>query len=120
MSQPLPPYPPVQDPRQPQMKHRPRPRPMGRARRVFRGYLMVVGALANSHAQIAVAVSGTAGPSGGTPDKPVGTACFAWAVKNGEPKSAIHHFPGDREAVRQAAVRVALEGVLGLLPAVIE
>ena len=46
MSQPLPPYPPVQDPRQPQMKHRPRPRPMGRARRVFRGYLMVVGALA--------------------------------------------------------------------------
>lgn len=81
---------------------------------------MVTGALANSHAQIAVAVSGTAGPSGGTPDKPVGTVCFAWAVKNGEPKSATHHFSGDREMVRLASVRVALEGILGLLPAVVE
>jgi nicotinamide-nucleotide amidase len=81
---------------------------------------MVTGALANSHAQIAVAVSGTAGPSGGTPDKPVGTVCFAWAVKNGEPKSATHHFSGDRETIRLASVRVALEGILGLLPAVVE
>ncbi len=81
---------------------------------------MVTGALANSHAQIAVAVSGTAGPSGGTPDKPVGTVCFAWAVKNGEPKSATHHFSGGREMVRLASVRVALEGILGLLPAVVE
>lgn len=81
---------------------------------------MVVGALANSHAQVAVAVSGTAGPAGGTPQKPVGTVCFAWAVKNGEPKSATRRFSGDREAVRRAAVEVALEGVLGLLPATIE
>ena len=49
---------------------------------------MVVGALANSHAQVAVALSGTAGPGGGTPQKPVGTVCFAWSVKNGEPKCA--------------------------------
>lgn len=79
---------------------------------------MVAGALANSHAQIAVAVSGTAGPSGGTAEKPVGTVCFAWSVKNGEPKSATRRFPGDRETVRRGAVECALTGVLGLLPAV--
>jgi nicotinamide-nucleotide amidase len=78
---------------------------------------MVVGALANSHAQIAVSVSGTAGPTGGTPDKPVGTVCFAWGIKNGEPKSALKRFNGDREAVRRQAVHFALEGLLGLLPA---
>jgi nicotinamide-nucleotide amidase len=50
----------------------------------------------------------------------VGTVCFAWAVKNGEPKSATRHFSGDREAVRRAAVEVALEGILGLLPATIK
>jgi len=81
---------------------------------------MVTGALANSHAQIAVAISGTAGPDGGTAQKPVGTVCFAWAVKNGEPKSATLHFPGDRDGVRRAAVKTALEGVLELLPAVID
>ncbi len=80
---------------------------------------MVIGALANSHAQIAVAISGTAGPDGGTPEKPVGTVCFAWGVKNGEPKSATRHFPGDRETVRRAAVQFALEGVRGLLPVVL-
>ena len=77
---------------------------------------MVIGALANSHAQIAVAVSGTAGPSGGTPLKPVGTVCFAWAVKNGEPRSATHRLDGDREAIRRASVRIALEGLLAILP----
>lgn len=81
---------------------------------------MVTGALANSHAQIAVAISGTAGPDGGTPDKPVGTVCFAWAVKNGEPKSATLRLQGDRESIRRGAVKAALEGVLELLPAVLE
>ena len=81
---------------------------------------MVAGALANSHAQVAVAVSGRAGPDGGTPQKPVGRVCFAWGVKNGEPKSATLHFSGDREAVRRAAAGAALEGVLGLLPATID
>ena len=80
---------------------------------------MVVGALANSHAQVAVALSGTAGPGGGTPQKPVGTVCFAWSVKNGEPKCATRRFRGDREAVRRAAVKAALEGILDLLPATI-
>jgi nicotinamide-nucleotide amidase len=80
---------------------------------------MVAGALANSHAQVAVAVSGTAGPGGGTPQKPVGTVCLAWGVKNGEPRSATLHISGDREAVRRAAVQAALEGVLKLLPATV-
>lgn len=77
---------------------------------------MVIGALANSHAQVAVAVSGTAGPSGGTPQKPVGTVCIAWGVKNGEPKSLTRHYAGDREAVRRQTVRDALHGLLELLP----
>lgn len=81
---------------------------------------MVAGALANSHAQIALAISGTAGPDGGTPEKPVGTVCFAWGVKNGEPRSVTRRFTGDREAVRREAVEFALEGVLGLLPAVLK
>jgi len=80
---------------------------------------MLAGALANSHAQVAVAISGTAGPGGGTPEKPVGTVCLAWGVKNGEPKSTTRRFRGDRETVRREAVKVALEGILGLLPATI-
>lgn len=70
---------------------------------------MVYGALERSHAQAAVAVSGTAGPSGGTPQKPVGTVCFAWAIKNGERRSDTRHLVGDREAVRKQSVIHALE-----------
>lgn len=78
---------------------------------------MVVGALARSHAQVAVAVSGVAGPSGGTPDKPVGTVCFAWGMKEGAPVSETKRFAGDREAVRRQSVAHALEGVFTLLSA---
>ena len=76
---------------------------------------MVTGALAASHAQVAVAVSGTAGPAGGTPEKPVGTVCLAWALRNGEPVAETRHFAGDREAVRRQSVERALAGVLELL-----
>ena len=76
---------------------------------------MVTGALANSHAQVAVAVSGVAGPSGGTPAKPVGTICLAWGRSGGEPHAETCHFAGDREAVRRQSVERALEGVLRLL-----
>ncbi len=76
---------------------------------------MVEGALARSHAQVAVAVSGVAGPSGGTADKPVGTVCFAWGIKDGKPRSETQRFSGDREAVRRASVEHALKGVLALL-----
>ena len=76
---------------------------------------MAQGAIARSHAQVAVAVSGVAGPSGGTRDKPVGTVCFAWNTKKGKLKSATKRFAGNREAVRRQSVAHALEGVLAIL-----
>lgn len=76
---------------------------------------MVQGALARSHAQVAVAVSGTAGPGGGTPEKPVGTVCLAWAIRDGGLCSETQHMAGDREAVRKQSVEHALKGVLRLL-----
>jgi nicotinamide-nucleotide amidase len=78
---------------------------------------MVQGALARSHAQVAVSVSGVAGPGGGTPDKPVGTVCFAWGMKNSAPRAETRHFSGDRESVRKQSVEHALKGVLSLLAA---
>jgi len=78
---------------------------------------MAAGALARSHAQVAVAVSGVAGPSGGTPEKPVGTVCFAWARMGGVARSETKRYSGDREAVRRQSVERALEGVLALLAA---
>lgn len=76
---------------------------------------MASGVLLRSQAHISLAISGIAGPTGGSPDKPVGTVCFAWAVKNGPLKSERHVFAGDRHAVRQQAVSHALQGVLALL-----
>jgi len=76
---------------------------------------MAEGALARSYAQVAVAVSGVAGPGGGTPEKPVGTVCFAWGMKDGKPRSETKRFSGDREAVRKQSVEHALRGVLALL-----
>src|SRR5262245_15422933 len=73
---------------------------------------MTQGALARSHAQVAVSVSGVAGPGGGTPDKPVGTVCFAWGAKGAAARAETRWFPGDREAVRRQSVQHALKGVL--------
>lgn len=73
---------------------------------------MVAGALANSHAHVAVAVSGVAGPTGGTPAKPVGTVCLAWGIRGVEPTAVTRHYAGDREAVRRQSVVEVLEGVL--------
>lgn len=78
---------------------------------------MAEGALARSHAQVAVSVSGVAGPGGGTPYKPVGTVCFAWGMKGGQPRGETRYFSGDRESVRRQAVEHALKGVLALLAA---
>lgn len=76
---------------------------------------MAEGALNNSAAQVALAVSGIAGPDGGTPEKPVGTVWFAWALATGTTTAARHHFSGNRDEVRAQAVRVALQGVLDCL-----
>jgi nicotinamide-nucleotide amidase len=73
---------------------------------------MARGALAASHATIALAVTGVAGPSGGTPAKPVGMVCFAWADRSGKLRSETRHFTGDREKVRRQSVMRALQGVI--------
>jgi nicotinamide-nucleotide amidase len=75
---------------------------------------MAEGALAHSHAQVAVAVTGVAGPTGGSPAKPVGTVWFGFALP-GRVLTEKCHFDGDRAAVRQATVRHALERLVELL-----
>jgi nicotinamide-nucleotide amidase len=78
---------------------------------------MALGALERSRGTVALAITGVAGPSGGTPAKPVGTVCFAWAGKNLAVSAETRHFAGDREAVRRQSVDYALERVLELLDA---
>jgi len=76
---------------------------------------MAEGALRHSAAQVAVAVTGVAGPTGGTPDKPVGLVWFAYALPD-RTLSEEMHFPGDRAAVRAATVQHALQGLTELIP----
>jgi nicotinamide-nucleotide amidase len=73
---------------------------------------MAAGALERSRADITVAVTGVAGPSGGTPDKPVGLVCFAWACRGGAIEARTERFGGDRAAVRAATVETALQGLI--------
>ena len=73
---------------------------------------MAAGALRHSRAQVAVAVSGIAGPSSGTPDKPVGMVWFAWQRLGREAEARMMRFEGDRRAVRRQAVKMALRGLL--------
>lgn len=75
---------------------------------------MANGALARSQAHASLAVTGVAGPTGGTEAKPVGTVWFAWCV-GGETHSEVQHFTGDRAAIRAATVRYALQRLLGHL-----
>ncbi|GAA5165959.1 CinA family protein [Viridibacterium curvum] len=74
---------------------------------------MLAGVLTRSGADVAVALSGIAGPSGGTQDKPVGTVWMAWGTSTAQ---HVHHavFPGNRAAVREAAARFVLEAILRL------
>lgn len=75
---------------------------------------MARGALARSKGHLALAVTGIAGPGGGSRDKPVGTVCFAW-LYNKQLKSETRRFPGDRQGVRRKSVVRALQGVLETL-----
>lgn len=87
---------------------------------------MALGALARSHAQVALAISGIAGPGGGSTDKPVGTVWFAWALRGAIAGAAVPgtqqvwtqllRFAGNRDEVRHQSVRVALGRLLELLP----
>jgi nicotinamide-nucleotide amidase len=76
---------------------------------------MVAGALAASRAQVAVAVSGIAGPDGGSRQKPVGTVLLAWGAKAGDVSARSVRFSGDRNAVRRQTVIAALEGLLAMV-----
>jgi nicotinamide-nucleotide amidase len=75
---------------------------------------MAEGALRHSRAQLAVAISGIAGPGGGTPQRPVGTVWFAWARHGAAPRCEQHRFSGDRGAVRRGAVILVLQGMARL------
>lgn len=76
---------------------------------------MAAGALARSHADVSVAVTGIAGPTGGVPGKPVGTVHFAWATRGGAVQARRFRFRGDRVAVRMQSVYVAIQGLIDLL-----
>ena len=78
---------------------------------------MAAGALNHSQARFAVAVSGVAGPGGGSEDKPVGTVYLAWAWRDHAPLIQRRQFAGDREEIRRQTVRVALEHLIELLDA---
>ena len=73
---------------------------------------MARGALERSRGTVALAITGVAGPGGGTREKPVGTVCFAWARRGEAERSETQRFEGDREAVRRQSVVHALDGVL--------
>ena len=75
---------------------------------------MTAGAIQNSRANLAVAVSGIAGPDGGTEEKPVGTVWIAWQWES-KSLARCFHFSGDRESVRRATVLAALDGCLLLV-----
>jgi nicotinamide-nucleotide amidase len=76
---------------------------------------MAAGALKHSRADIALAISGIAGPGGATPGKPVGTVCMAWAVRSGAGRSQVFRFDGERTEVRRQAVAAALRGVMEMV-----
>lgn len=73
---------------------------------------MVEGALTRSCADIVVAVTGIAGPSGGSADKPVGLVYIGWGIRGQPPIVEKHVFPGDRDAVRRQTVETALNGLI--------
>lgn len=76
---------------------------------------MATGALEQSRATIAASVTGIAGPEGGTPSKPVGTVCFAWASETFSSKTKTHLFQGNREQIREQSIIALLTGLQELL-----
>ena len=73
---------------------------------------MAEGAIAHSAASVSLSITGVAGPTGGSPSKPVGTVCFAWARRGGATDAVTRHFEGDRTEVRRQSVIFALQGLI--------
>lgn len=73
---------------------------------------MARGALASSMADISVAITGVAGPDGGSDDKPIGTVWIAWVTKYSVIETRLNHLKGDRESIRRQAVKLALQGII--------
>ena len=76
---------------------------------------MAAGALRKSHADVSVAITGIAGPTGGSKAKPVGLVCFGWGYRKGPVQTRVFRFKGDRLEIRRQAVGVALQGLIDLL-----
>jgi len=76
---------------------------------------MAEGALKHSKANISIAITGIAGPDGGTPDKPVGTVWLAYAGTNINTQAFVDIYPGERTAIRLAVIQRAMEQLLTLL-----
>lgn len=76
---------------------------------------MAEGALRNSSATVSLSVTGIAGPEGGTPEKPVGTVWFGWAMRGQAPVTDHQCFEGDRESIRAQSVVYALDGLIKML-----
>ena len=76
---------------------------------------MATGALNHSLADIAVSITGVAGPTGGSPDKPVGTVCLAWANRQNHLQSTRVLFDGDRISIREQSALMAMQGIIELL-----
>jgi nicotinamide-nucleotide amidase len=76
---------------------------------------MALGALERSRGTLTLAITGIAGPGGGSRDKPVGTVCFAWAARDGGTSAETRRFDGDRDAVRRQSVEHSLAHVLRML-----
>jgi nicotinamide-nucleotide amidase len=76
---------------------------------------MCAGALQHSRSDVALAVSGIAGPDGGSPDKPVGTVWFGWRHQSGRHRQEMCVFSGNRSSIRQQSAEYAIDGLLNFL-----
>ncbi|WP_371818542.1 CinA family protein [Polynucleobacter sp. MWH-CaK5] len=78
---------------------------------------MALGAKQNSCSDLSLSITGIAGPTGGSPEKPIGTVCFAWALANDQIVSETKHFEGNRQQIRQQACDFSLRKLLSLVVA---
>ncbi len=81
---------------------------------------MTSGALKNSISDVAIAISGIAGPGGGTKEKPVGTVCFSWQLKNHKAETQTMLFKGDRDSIREQSVEFIINGIIDKMGAAID